>query len=476
MPGPGPWSRCPVAAALATTGHRHVIVHTGRYDDPGLSDVCLLRAGDPGAESRPGGGLGPSRGAAGAALAGLDPVVRERRPDSVLVHGDTRAMPAGAPAAVKPRLPPPRGTCRRALGHACPRPGVGAGAQCSVRRRGQLSADAVTEAGDWRSAAAVFFAVAFLAVVFVAAFFAVVFFAAVFLAAVFFVAAFFAVAFLAVLRAAFLAGAGVSSSATGSDGVSTTTTAASSAPAGAPAGALALRVTRRRARGGAASVSAGASGAWGASGSTTGATGSGDGVSFASITTSDPVDLGAPAGADALRVARRRPRPRNAAASASAALLYSSSSGTNAGSGSATGSATSAATSATVCGACSGSGTGAAACSCSCGCSAPPRPRLRARLPPPPPPPTACGCSMCTITPRPLQWTQVSEKDSSRPWPTRLRVICTRPSEVTSATWCLVRSRPRHSSSRRITRSRLDSRTMSMKSTTTIPPRSRSRS
>ncbi len=34
---------------------------------------------------------------------------------------------------------------------------------------------------------------------------------------------------------------------------------------------------------------------------------------------------------------------------------------------------------------------------------------------------------------------------SSSPWPTRLRVICTRPSEVTSATWCLVRSRPRHS-------------------------------
>ena len=29
-----------------------------------------------------------------------------------------------------------------------------------------------------------------------------------------------------------------------------------------------------------------------------------------------------------------------------------------------------------------------------------------------------------------------------RPEPTRLRVIWTRPSEVTSATWCLVRSRP----------------------------------
>ena len=38
------------------------------------------------------------------------------------------------------------------------------------------------------------------------------------------------------------------------------------------------------------------------------------------------------------------------------------------------------------------------------------------------------------ITPRPLQCSQVFENASSRPEPTRLRVIWTRPSEVTSAT------------------------------------------
>ena len=81
-----------------------------------------------------------------------------------------------------------------------------------------------------------------------------------------------------------------------------------------------------------------------------------------------------------------------------------------------------------------------------------------------------------TTTPRPAHSSHGSEKTSSRPVPMRLRVICTRPREVTSATWCLVRSRPRHSTSRRSTRSRLDSRTMSMKSTTMIPPMSRSRS
>ena len=80
------------------------------------------------------------------------------------------------------------------------------------------------------------------------------------------------------------------------------------------------------------------------------------------------------------------------------------------------------------------------------------------------------------MIPRPPQCSHGSEKTSSRPDPTRLRVIWTRPSEVTSATWCLVRSRPRHSRSRRTTRSRLDSSTMSMKSMTMMPPMSRSRS
>ena len=84
--------------------------------------------------------------------------------------------------------------------------------------------------------------------------------------------------------------------------------------------------------------------------------------------------------------------------------------------------------------------------------------------------------SVWMITPRPLQHSQVSLNASSRPAPMRLRVICTRPSEVISVTWCFVRSRPRHSVSRRSTSSRFDSSTMSMKSITTMPPRSRSRS
>ena len=85
--------------------------------------------------------------------------------------------------------------------------------------------------------------------------------------------------------------------------------------------------------------------------------------------------------------------------------------------------------------------------------------RLARRRPRPPPRPgrlavaaavAAAGVfstgSVWMITPRPLQCSQVSANASSRPCPIRLRVIWTRPSEVTSATWCLVRSRPRHSS------------------------------
>src|SRR5699024_10437624 len=59
--------------------------------------------------------------------------------------------------------------------------------------------------------------------------------------------------------------------------------------------------------------------------------------------------------------------------------------------------------------------------------------------------PFVCLCGWVLICrPRPLQCSQVVENDSSNPEPRRLRVICTNPSEVTSATWWRVRSRARH--------------------------------
>ena len=79
------------------------------------------------------------------------------------------------------------------------------------------------------------------------------------------------------------------------------------------------------------------------------------------------------------------------------------------------------------------------------------------------------------IRPRPLHASHVVENVSNSPVPRRLRVICTRPSDVTSDTSWRVRSRPNASFRRRSTRSWFSGNTMSMKSTTIMPPRSRSR-
>src|SRR5699024_8827743 len=77
----------------------------------------------------------------------------------------------------------------------------------------------------------------------------------------------------------------------------------------------------------------------------------------------------------------------------------------------------------------------------------PPLPRRERRDSPllrddPDPEPELTIGSACTCSPRPWQCSQVVEKTSISPPPTRLRVICTRPSEVTSETWWRVRSRP----------------------------------
>src|SRR5215216_1199020 len=84
--------------------------------------------------------------------------------------------------------------------------------------------------------------------------------------------------------------------------------------------------------------------------------------------------------------------------------------------------------------------------------------------------------SWVITTPRPSQVGQVSEKLSSRPPETRLRVIWTRPSEETSITWLLVLSLARAARRRSTTACWLRSNSMSMKSMMMIPPMSRRRS
>ena len=84
---------------------RETLVHTGQHYDDSMSDVFFreMRIPEPDVNLGVGGG---SHGAmTGAMLAGLERLVVERKPDLVLVYGDTNSTLAGALAASKLHVP-----------------------------------------------------------------------------------------------------------------------------------------------------------------------------------------------------------------------------------------------------------------------------------------------------------------------------------------------------------------------------------
>jgi UDP-N-acetylglucosamine 2-epimerase (non-hydrolysing) len=95
----------PIASALASAGHRHVIVHTGQHYDADLSDVFFSGLGIPDPDVHLGVGSGSHGVQTGAVMAALDPILERERPDWVLVYGDTNSTLAGAVSAVKLHLP-----------------------------------------------------------------------------------------------------------------------------------------------------------------------------------------------------------------------------------------------------------------------------------------------------------------------------------------------------------------------------------
>jgi UDP-GlcNAc3NAcA epimerase len=95
----------PVSRALAGAGIEEFIAHTGQHFDAQMSDVFFSELGIPPPATHLGiGGLG--HGAmTGRMLEGIEQVLLERRPDWVMVYGDTNSTLAGALAAVKLHIP-----------------------------------------------------------------------------------------------------------------------------------------------------------------------------------------------------------------------------------------------------------------------------------------------------------------------------------------------------------------------------------
>jgi UDP-GlcNAc3NAcA epimerase len=85
----------PLSLALRERGLEEVVVHTGQHYDPELSEVFFAEL----QLDEPAHALGLRTAAVDAIRAGVEEVIREARPEAVLVYGDTNSTLAGALAA-----------------------------------------------------------------------------------------------------------------------------------------------------------------------------------------------------------------------------------------------------------------------------------------------------------------------------------------------------------------------------------------
>lgn len=94
-----------MSRALTAEGVEEIMVHTGQHYDPNLSDVFFDQLEIAPPEYHLGVGSGPHGQQTARMLEGIEEVLEDRRPDWVLVFGDTNSTLAGALAAAKLHFP-----------------------------------------------------------------------------------------------------------------------------------------------------------------------------------------------------------------------------------------------------------------------------------------------------------------------------------------------------------------------------------
>jgi len=95
----------PIIQALNTTGHEHILIHTGQHYDYGMSQVFFDQMGLPEPDINLGIGSGSHAAQTGQMLMSIETVLLKTNPDWVIVYGDTNSTLAGALAAVKMNIP-----------------------------------------------------------------------------------------------------------------------------------------------------------------------------------------------------------------------------------------------------------------------------------------------------------------------------------------------------------------------------------